>query len=162
MEYDRCQRLAEKHTERGSTCIVERLRFRDCSVALPRRCAICFSCDRCDAFPDHDNRPDFIAYYDDRGQVADVWLVVEIKGRTDSITEIVAQLKAGATTIQNHELYRLNSPRTRRLVAVVLFHGKNRAADYDVLRKQKINFSGKNYPIRAMRCRPGITLQSLL
>jgi hypothetical protein len=158
----RCKELRANHSAGGLTCIVPRCSTRNCTVVLPRRGAVCIKCDLCDALPDSENRPDFIAYFDDAGSKRDVWLVVEVKGRLDDINHIQRQLQAGADAIQYHELYRLEPARTRRLIPVVLFDGHARSSDCTVLGSRRIRAFEVKFPIVYRRCRNPVSLVDLI
>lgn len=154
--------LRDRHTSDGVTCIVKHCRVRRCSLGLGATRSVCIACDRCDAFSTEARRPDLIVLSEETRGGPHTWLVVEVKGGFDDPSLIAGQLQAGATSIEQHALFRLVSSPSHHLVPLVLFDGRSHAADFAALGRKRVRFYSKQYPIRALRCRSGLRVNDVV
>ncbi len=131
-----------------------------CLVAQPRagksfamvnadQCC-CVSCDLCSAFNAIvGKKPDFIVLCaaDNSGLT---WMVLEMKSRLQGVSDIVAQLQAGARAIESDARFQVK-PRGRArevLMPVVVHSGGVHSANFERLLKKRVSFRGRPYPVR--------------
>ena len=93
--------LQNLHASCSPSCIVQRCRKNDCTLALPIQQTIPIDCDKCKSFPQTEGqrRPDYIILYLE--EQTSCWLVLEMKSRVSHSGSIADQLQAGANIIQD-------------------------------------------------------------
>lgn len=154
--------LRRKHGSRDGTCVVQRCRKRKCSISGFGPHSVIIECDACDAFSSEERRPDYIVFVRGDSENDHMWLVVELKGGLDDADKVVEQIQAGAATVEGHELFQINTPRSRTLIAVVLFDGNSRVAEHQRINAVPVMFYNRPFRVRALRCKPGLTLSELI
>lgn len=102
---------------------------------------------------------DRILFYMSSIQNILVTVLIEHKGRTfDSATDVANQLQGGADFVK--EIIRVN---TKTTCVPVLFHGSgSHQSQFKKLRRQKILYDKRNFPISKRRCNANQNLASVL
>lgn len=153
--------LAHLHQSAGHECISSVCRISGALVTTRAPSSTIISCDRCGSFKVDETRPDFIVLLEPPSKNESKWIVIEGKGRLSDPSHIGKQLQAGVDRIQNDPLFG-RSTNSSRVIAVVIYDGKSRAAEISALKGRKVTYQGKRCLVIPIRSRAAIVLDELI
>jgi hypothetical protein len=128
-------------------CICKSCSKGNCTLTIGTPQSAAIDCDHCESFQQPGKRPDFIVLIVITSPPC--WVVVEMKEQVSHPSVAVAQLQAGATTIERDARFKIPHFPQKLFPIILRIRGHVRAADY---LNRPVVFLGQKINVYVQRC----------